>query len=68
MYEIDWNATLGYFASSGVFALVGLSSKVFLCSIFNREWFKRDDFGFIVSEIIPFFVIGYAACYFIVNK
>lgn len=68
MYEIDWIATIGYLACSGVFTLVGLSSKLLLCTIFNREWFKRDDFGFIVSEITPFFVIGYTACYFIVNK
>lgn len=68
MYEIDWITTLVYFVCSGVFAAVGLCSKVFLCSIFNREWFGRDDFGFIVSEITPLFFIGYTACYFIVNK
>ena len=68
MYEIDWIATLGYFVCCGVFVLVGLSSKILLCSIFNREWFKRDDLGFIVSEITPFVILGYMVCYFIVNK
>ena len=68
MYKIDLFATIGYFVCSGVFALVGLGSKLLLCTIFNKEWFKTDDFGFIFSEIIPFFAVGYTAYYFIINK
>lgn len=69
MYEIDWLMTCGYFIASSVFMMIGVLAKFVLMVVLKQWWYlEKNEFKFCLFELLPLLAVGYAACYFIINK